>query len=94
VALAASRLLAPYQVPFSVVTNGEDADVLSNYTGDIVASGLDGIFAREDLKTRLQACERVPVSGYHREMAARIMYAYEVDGRCPCDDTVCEEENH
>ena len=92
VALAASRLLAPYQVPFSVVTNGEDADTLMNTTGDVVARGLDGIFAREVLEARIQACEIVPVSEHHRDMAARIMYAYEVDGRCPCDDTVCEWE--
>jgi Type I restriction enzyme R protein N terminus (HSDR_N) len=93
VALAASRLLAPYQIPFSVVTNGEDADILNNVTGEGLAKGLDRIFSRKELATHLQSCEARPVSQHHREMAARILYAYEVDGRCPCDDSVCEYEH-
>lgn len=93
VALAASRLLAPYQVPFSVVTNGEEADIIDNYTGTLLDEGLDNLFSRRGLETRLQSCKEIPVSSHLREMAARILYAYEVDGRCPCDDTVCEFEH-
>lgn len=92
VALAASRLLAPYQVPFSVVTNGEDADIIDNYTGAVLERGLDKLFTRMALETKLRSCEDIPVTQHFREMAARILYAYEVDGRCPCDDTVCEFE--
>ena len=92
VALAASRLLGPWQVPFSVVTNGEDADVLDNTAAAVVARGLDGIFHRQELETRLQCRPKVTVTPRHRDMAVRILYAYEVDGRCPCDDTVCERD--
>lgn len=94
VAIAASRLLAPYQVPISVVTNGIDADVLSNFSGNVVARGLDGIFSRKSLANHLLSHRKITVAARHREMAARILYAYEVDGRCPCDDTVCEFEIH
>jgi hypothetical protein len=92
VALAASRLLAPYQVPLSVVTNGKEADIIDNYTDSVIAEGLDGIFSRRALADYLQAYSPVFVTDRHRDMAARILYAYEVDGRCPCDDTVCEYE--
>jgi len=93
VALAASRLLAPYQVPFSVVTNGEEADIINNATDVVVGRGLDKIFTRNTLETQLRSCKDIPVSQRFREMATRILYAYEVDGRCPCDDTVCEFEH-
>jgi hypothetical protein len=93
VALAASRLLAPYQVPFSVVTNGQEADIINNDTGVVVGQGLDKLFSRRTLETQLRSCEDIPVSQRFHEMAARILYAYEVDGRCPCDDTVCEFEH-
>jgi len=93
VALAASRLLAPYQVPFSVVTNGEEADIIDNYTGAVVERGLDKLFSRTALEIQLRSCDDVPVSQHVREMATRILYAYEVDGRCPCDDSVCEFEH-
>jgi hypothetical protein len=93
VALAFSRLLAPYQVPFSVVTNGEDADILNNIAGSVVERGLSGILSRKDLQGHLMSHDRVLVADRHREMAAKILYAYEVDGRCPCDDSVCEWEH-
>jgi len=92
VALAASRLLAPCQVPYSVVTNGEEADVIDNYSGAVIQQGLDKLFSRKVLEIRLRSCENIRVSKRLREMAARVLYAYEVDGRCPCDDTVCEFE--
>lgn len=92
VVLAASRLLAPSQVPFSVVTNGEEADIIDNYTGAVLERSLDKLFSRKALETELRSCEDIPVAEHFREMAARILYAYEVDGRCPCDDTVCEFE--
>lgn len=90
VALAASRLLGPRQVPFGVVTNGEDAEVLDNADATVLARGLDGIFSLQALEVQLQSRAIVTVTPRHREMALRILYAYEVDGRCPCDDTICD----
>ena len=92
VALAFSRMLADYQVPFSIVTNGKNADILENSSGDVIARGLDGIFSRKMLQDCLRMHDMIPVSVRQRDMAARILYAYEVDGRCPCDDSVCEWE--
>ena len=92
VALAASRLLAPYQVPISVVTNGKEADIIDNFSASVIAEGLDGIFSRGTLADYLNAHAPIFVADRHRDMAARILYAYEVDGRCPCDDTICEYE--
>jgi len=88
-ALAASRLLEPYQIPFVVVSNGEDAEILAGATGKIISQGLDAIPARADLK-RLSASEPFNrISTQRAEMESRILYAFEVDGCCPCDDTVC-----
>ena len=92
VALATSRLLAPYQVPISVVTNGKEADIIDNYSVCVIAEGLEGILSRGALTDYLQTRDPILVRERHRNMAARILYAYEVDGRCPCDDTVCEYE--
>jgi hypothetical protein len=88
-ALAASRLVAPYQIPVVVVTNGEDAEVLDGSTGKVLSQGLDSVPARADLKRRLSSYDTPPVSGLRREMEARILYAFEVDDSCPCDDTIC-----
>lgn len=88
-ALAISRLLAPYQIPWVVVTNGEDADILNGDTSEIVASGLEGIPSRKDLLDRIKSAAFTPVDPHRAEMEARIVYAFEIDGSCPCDETVC-----
>ncbi|MFH0994034.1 MAG: type I restriction enzyme HsdR N-terminal domain-containing protein [Pseudomonadota bacterium] len=88
-ALAASRLLAPYQVPVVVVTNGEDADILEGLTGEVIASGLESIPARSELGARCAVFLFPPIAAARAEIESRIVYAYEVDGACPCDDSIC-----
>ncbi len=90
VALAAARLLAPYGIPFSLVTNGEDAHLLDNADRSLKGQGLDQIWDRPTLERHLQKSPWQRVSPRQAEMATRILLAYEVDGRCPCDDTVCD----
>jgi hypothetical protein len=87
--LAISRLLTPYQIPIAVATNGEDADVLDARTGCCVSSGLAAIPARHRLYAIVKEASFQPIEPQRAAMEARILYAYEVDGRCPCDDTVC-----
>jgi hypothetical protein len=88
-ALAASRLVAPYQVPMVVVTNGRDADILEGNTGDVVAKGLQSIPSKKDLVKKVTAMNLNRISPKQAKIESRIVYAYEVDGSCPCDDTVC-----
>lgn len=87
--IAISRLMAPYQVPVVVVTNGESADVLDGETGKLAASGFDRIPSRNRLSRQLARRDWLPISSSRAEMEARIVYAFEIDGGCPCDDTAC-----
>jgi hypothetical protein len=88
-ALAAARLLEPYQIPLVVVTNGEDAQILAGDSGKVISQGLDSIPARTELKRITAEAAFESISAQRAEMEARILYAYEVDGACPCDDSVC-----
>jgi hypothetical protein len=88
-ALAASRIVADYPVPVVVVTNGREADVLDGASGRHLSSGLRSIPARETLRRRMASGSFSPLNPSRLEWEARIVYAFEVDGGCPCDDTVC-----
>jgi Type I restriction enzyme R protein N terminus (HSDR_N) len=88
--LAMARLIQARQVPLAVVTNGRDADILDGVTGKIVATGLDKIPERTQLSAIVGTREWATVPSRHREMESRILMAFEVDDRCPCDDGVCE----
>ena len=87
--LAVSRLLEPCQIPVVVVTNGEDADILDGATGKVTGSGFARIPCRSVLEKIMDAVSFAPISKERAEKEGRIVYAYEVDGSCPCDDTIC-----
>jgi hypothetical protein len=89
-ALALSRLAAPYQVPFVVVTNGRDAEVLSGDSGRPLGEGLDAIPSKERLLRLAAVAGWMPLTQRQIEMESRILYAYEIDDACPCDDTICK----
>ena len=86
--LAASRILAPYQIPIAVVTNGENAEILEGATGRIISQGLDTIPCKEQLAEMMGANHFNRIPAKRVEMESRILYCYEVDGSCPCDENV------
>ncbi len=88
-AIAASRVVAAYQIPLVVVTNGLDADIIDGKTGSVLSSGIDAIPSRQSLLDRCHAGSREPISPKRAESEQRILYAYDVDDSCPCDDTIC-----
>jgi Type I restriction enzyme R protein N terminus (HSDR_N) len=88
-ALGVSRLVASYQVPIVVVTNGESADILDGRSGKPMASGLDRIPSRADLVRATEGACFPPISPARAQMEARIVYVFEIDGGCPCDDAAC-----
>ena len=88
-ALAASRLVAPYQVPVVVVTNGEKAEIIEAATGKTIASELESIPTRSELLEVAKKTGFDQISTRQVEIESRILYAFEVDGSCPCDNTIC-----
>lgn len=88
-ALALAKIAGPFQIPVVVVTNGEQADILDGATGKVTGSGLNQIPSKSELTRRLIDHPWPTVSKLHAQMAARIVMAFEVDDRCPCDDTIC-----
>ena len=88
--LAASRILVPYQIPIAVVTNGEDAEVLEGASGRVISRGLETIPNKEQLIDIAAADLFSQIPSDRAEMESRILYCYEVDGSCPCDENVCK----
>lgn len=85
-AISCARLLGEYEIPLCVVTNGEDAETLDTMTGKTVSKGFEGIFTAEQLA---KISPKRKITTDIREKARKILFAFEVDGRCPCDDSIC-----
>ncbi len=88
-ALAMSRLVAPYQVPLVVVTNGRQADLLDGKTGKLLGRGFASIPSRTELEQKWETFDFAPLDERRRQIESRIAFAYEIDDSCPCDDTTC-----
>lgn len=88
--LALTRLVEPYQIPIAVVTNGKEAHVLDGKKGTVISQGIGSIPSAKDLLAIIQKASMNKISSERAGMEARIVYCYEIDGSCPCDDTVCK----
>jgi hypothetical protein len=87
-ALAAARVLDPAQIiPLTIVTNGEDAEVLDTFSGKVIGQGLDAFPDRPQV---LKLAETDPVPGPdedRREKEMRILNAFDLEICCvggPC----------
>jgi hypothetical protein len=87
--LALSRMIFPYQIPVVVTCNGEDAEVIDGVTGKVTGQGFDAIPDRQTLVSLAGRSSFSDISEALRDKAARIAYACEVDGACPCDTDIC-----
>lgn len=87
--IALSRTILPYQIPFVVVTNGEDAEIIEGDSGAVIAHGLDHLPNKDALEKKFNQFSFKPVSSAVVEQASRIAFACEVNGACPCDTDIC-----
>ncbi len=87
--LAASRTLTSYQIPVVAVTNGIEADIIDGTSAKVIARGLDMIPAKHELLERVRESDFIEIPKQRAEKESRIIFAFEVDGSCPCDDTIC-----
>jgi hypothetical protein len=83
-AVAAARVLEKeYQIPFAVVTNGRDAELLDTATGEVLATGMDAIPTRLRAREMIKELEfRPPAEGKKREGEMRILNAFDVEVCC------------
>ena len=84
-----ARLVTGYQVPVVVVTNGQKADILDGATGKTIAVGLENIPTSDELSAIAQNSTWEAIHPRRAEMEARIIMAFEINDRCPCDDSIC-----
>ncbi|MGO9015988.1 MAG: type I restriction enzyme HsdR N-terminal domain-containing protein [Dissulfurispiraceae bacterium] len=87
--VAFGRVADVYQIPYAVITDSEDAGMISTADGTLVAQGLDAIPSRQEAErmqgeTKFKACpsERV-------EKEKRILYAFEA---IKCTNTLINPE--
>ena len=85
-ALAASRLSCDCQVPYSVVTNGRDAEFLDTLTGQVLAEGLEAVPNKEKALKMITNKTCPALDEGKRIKEGRVYLAF-ADMQCPTDCT-------
>ncbi|MCG8551619.1 MAG: type I restriction enzyme HsdR N-terminal domain-containing protein [Desulfobacterales bacterium] len=88
--LALSRLIFDYQIPLVVVTNGEDAELISGETGKVQGEGMAAIPGPDHQMIKSLPDEFETVSAKRRSQAEKIAFACLVDGSCMVEN-YCDE---
>lgn len=77
-AIAVSRLAFEYQAPLTVVTNGQDAEIIDSVSGEMLGQGLDSIPDKKRSEQHSSSHEYAVLADDKRDKLSRIYHAYEV----------------
>ena len=75
--LAAARLLAENQLPFSVVSDGKTAIVLDTVSGKNLGEGLNAILSKAEARERLREIKPLPFPKEKREREKLIFRSFD-----------------
>lgn len=87
--IAVARLLEPHIIPWAVITNGTDAEMMETRTGRVIGRGLDAILSKDDILKRYGDLSFETLPGSRREKEKRILFALDVLTRRECDAFTC-----
>ena len=84
--ISCARILDVYQIPFAVVTNGEDAEVLDTISGEVIGNGLGAIPSKANALEAIKQIEFKKLLEKRIEKEKRIFLAFNAI-KCPskCD---------
>jgi hypothetical protein len=88
-ALAAARLVEAYEIPYTVVTNGREAEVLETRSGEVIAEGLEKIPSQAEALEALATVRFETLAEEPLARERRILYAFEVLAERECDEYTC-----
>lgn len=83
-ALSYARLFDSYQIPFAVITNGVDTDVLDTVSGNVIGSGADAIPSKDELNLNEIKFIEYPEEKIEKEK--RILAAFESIDEAMCSN--------
>jgi hypothetical protein len=72
-----ARVIKEYQIPYAVVTDGEDAQIIDVLSGRLIGESLDKLFNREDALNKMKDFKKIPCPVNRLEKEKRIVYAFE-----------------
>ena len=80
--IAFARAVKDYQIPYAVVTDGENARIFDVLSGSLVGESINGLFTRQEAINVIKEFKKIPCPVNRLEKEKRIIYAFE-GIKCP-----------
>jgi hypothetical protein len=80
--ISSAKVIKDYQIPYVVVTDGEDARIIDVLTGRLTGKSLSELFNREEALNKIKDFKKIPCPANRLEKEKRIVYAFE-GIKCP-----------
>lgn len=90
--IAFARAVKDYQIPYAVVTDGENARILDVLSGSLVSKSLSGLFNRQEAINFIKDLKKIPCPVNRLEKEKRIIYAFE-GIKCPTKSNSSEMDS-
>jgi hypothetical protein len=82
-----ARVIKDYQIPYAVVTDGEDAQIIDVLSGRLIGESLDKLFNRQEALNKMKDFKKIPCPVNRLEKEKRIVYAFE-GIKCPTTNPI------
>ena len=87
--LASARLVENYEVPYAIITNGKNTEIMETESGKVIAKGLFSIWHKTDAQKKAADHIYKTVCDKRKEKEERILYVYEVLAEKECNEFKC-----
>jgi hypothetical protein len=80
--VAFARSVKDYQIPYAVVTDGENFKIYDVLSGSILSESIQGLFNRQEALNLMKDFQKISCPASRQEKEKRIVYAFE-GIKCP-----------
>lgn len=77
-----ARVIKDYQIPYAVVTDGDNARIIDVLTGSLVSESIKNLLNRQEALDKMKDFKKIPCFVNRLEREKRIIYAFE-GIKCP-----------
>ena len=84
-AIAAARLLEPYIIPYTVISNGQDAIIMKTNSGKVIGKGFDAILSKKEIETEIEHMNFDTLLPDRIDKEKRILFCMEVLSNRDCE---------
>jgi len=79
-----AKVIKDYQIPYAVVTDGENAQIIDIPAGRLIGKSLSELFNRQEVLNKMKDFKKIPCPANRLEKEKRILYAFE-GIKCPTE---------